>query len=130
MTDPALLIIDHKNALLNRIKEDTILAKCGFEGVVLPDPVTKKRPERYWTVFTDSGARFTDRLAGMSTSANLMYWIHCVGTTPEQAQMHRGSSYREARRLHADRYRVPAVPGPACGIRTVADGCGREEHVR
>lgn len=80
------MLVEHKLAVIAHIKEDTLLGSCGFEGVVQPDPVTKRRPERYWTIFTDSGVRFTDRLAGDYVSANLRYWIHCVGTEPEQAQ--------------------------------------------
>jgi hypothetical protein len=81
-----MTIVQHKAAVIARAKQHPILASCGFEGVVQPDPVTKKRPERYWTLFTDSGARHSDRLAGDPVSATLNYWIHAVGHEPLQAQ--------------------------------------------
>lgn len=80
------MILAHKQALLDRLGTDPILATCGHEGVVLPDPVTGVRPERYWTLHTDSGRRFSDRLGGLPVQATFHYWVHCVGRTPEQAQ--------------------------------------------
>lgn len=74
------MILDHKAAVLTRLKSDPLLASCGFEGVVTT------RPETYWTLFTDSGVRYSDRMSGLPTSGRLNYWIHWVGATPEQAQ--------------------------------------------
>lgn len=79
------MIIIHKQAIIDRLNTDSVLASCGHEGVVLPDS-SGKRPERYWTLFTDSGSRFTDRLAGLQTQATFRYRFHWVASEPEQAQ--------------------------------------------
>lgn len=70
----------HKNAILARLREDSVLASATFEGVVTD------RPQRYCTVFTDSGYRTVERLAGPSATALFTYTVHSVGSTPDQAQ--------------------------------------------
>lgn len=80
------MILEHKQAVVACLKTDQLLAACGFEGVVPPDPQTGKRPQRYWTFFTDSGRRYSDRLGGTVGQALLSYTFHWVGSTPEQAQ--------------------------------------------
>lgn len=77
-------IVDHKDAVIAQLKLDTVLADCGFEGVVTPEG--DDYPERYWTIFTDSGVRSSDRFGGLPNQATYHYTVHSVGTTPEQAQ--------------------------------------------
>lgn len=79
------MILEHKHAILAALNADAILASCGHEGVVQVDP-DGKRPDRYWTIFVDSGLRSSTRLGGMPTEATLRYTFHCIGRVPEQAQ--------------------------------------------
>ena len=74
------MILAHKTAILARLNADPLLATCGHEGVVLD------RPETYWTLFTDSGVRSSDRFGGLPINGTFNYWVHSVGRVPEQAQ--------------------------------------------
>lgn len=74
------MIRAHKDAILTRLRQDSVLSTATFEGVVTD------RPQRYCTVFTNSGYRSVERLAGPSATATFTYTIHSVGSTPEQAQ--------------------------------------------
>lgn len=79
------MILAHKTAVIARLNTDPVLSTCGHEGVV-PKDSAGNRPERYWTIFTDSGSRFTDRLGGYQTQATFRYRFHWVASEPEQAQ--------------------------------------------
>lgn len=74
------MIRAHTAAILARLREDTVLSTVTFEGVVT------ERPQRYCTVFTNSGYRTVERLAGPSATATFTYTIHSVGSDPQQAQ--------------------------------------------
>lgn len=107
------MIVAHKTALVALLHGDSILAGCGYEGAVhFDDP--SARPQKYWTLYTDSGLRVGDRLDGMPSSATLHYTIHCIGRQPEQAQ------------LLADR-----IIGRLVGAQLVVDGFApfRIQHV-
>lgn len=80
------MIVVHKNAVVAELHTDTVLAGCGYEGTVHFDK-PGDRPKKYWTIYTDSGLRGSDRLDGLPRSAVLRYTVHCIGQTPEQAQM-------------------------------------------
>lgn len=69
-----------KKALLDRLKEDAVLAPVVFEGVVT------SRPNRYVTLFTNSGVREAERFTGAQLTSTQSFTVHSVGTTPDQAQ--------------------------------------------
>lgn len=79
------MIVAHKNAVLALLRGDSLLAGCGYEGTVHFDQ-PGQRPKKYWTIYTDSGLRGSDRLDGLPRAATLRYTVHCIGQTPEQAQ--------------------------------------------
>ncbi|WP_223690109.1 DUF3168 domain-containing protein [Leifsonia poae] len=102
------MIRAHVNAILARLREDTVLQGFTFEGVVLPD-VQENRPQRYCTIFTNSGYRTVERLSGPSATATFTYTIHSVGTDPQQAQA-------VAERVFAQLLDyTPTVVGRQCG---------------
>lgn len=68
------------NAILSRLREDSVLSTVTFEGAVTD------RPQRYCTVFTNSGYRTVERVTGPSATAEFTYTVHSVGSTPMQAQ--------------------------------------------
>lgn len=76
-----MTIRDHANAVLARLRADTVLAGCTFEGVVID------RPDRYCTLFLDNGEWEADRFTGPQDVATFTATIHSVGSTAEQAQM-------------------------------------------
>lgn len=91
-----------KKALMDRLKEDTVLAPVVFEGVVT------NRPNRYVTIFTDSGYRESERFTGGQWTSTQGFTVHSVGTTPDQAQY-------VAERVFAQLLdHVLVVPGRTC----------------
>jgi hypothetical protein len=93
----------HKNAILARLREDSVLSAVTFEGVVT------ERPERYCTLFTNSGFRTVERLSAPSATAEFTYTVHSVGSTPDQAQA-------VAERVFAQLLDfTPTVPARLCG---------------
>lgn len=97
------MIRAHKQAILERLRQDSVLSPVTFEGVVTD------RPQRYCTVFTNSGFRTVERLAGPSATATFTFTVHSVGTTPEQAQA-------VAERVFAQLLDyTPTVTGRLCG---------------
>jgi len=57
-----------------------VLADCTFQGVV------SDRPDRYVTLFMDSGDWVQERLTGPQSTATFSLTFHSVGSTAEQAQ--------------------------------------------
>lgn len=70
----------HANAVLARLREDSVLSGVTFQGVVTD------RPDRYVTMFMDSGDWTQQRLTGPQGTATFGMTFHSVGTTAEQAQ--------------------------------------------
>ena len=71
----------HVNAVLARLREDSILATCTYQGVV------DDRPTRFIAVFPDAGFREQSRYTGGQIQETYSFTIHSVGQTPEQAQL-------------------------------------------
>jgi hypothetical protein len=68
-------------AVLERLREDPFLATTTFEGVVT------NRPARYCTLFANNGPTEVSRFSGYESRVLFTYWVHSVGTTPDQAQL-------------------------------------------
>lgn len=75
------MIRDHKQAVLTRLREDSVLTDSTYEGVV------EDRPARYCTIYVNSGRRTAERVTGGQTTATFTFTIHSVGTAPDQAQL-------------------------------------------
>ena len=72
------MIRAHVDAVLARLREDTDLDV--YEGAV------PTGSECYVTVWTNSGLRTADRLAGPSSVGTFTFTVHSVGSEPAQAQ--------------------------------------------
>lgn len=79
------MIRAHTAAILERLRANGVLADATYEGLVLPD-ADGNRPQRYVSVFTNSGHRSIERLSGPSSTATFTYVIHSVGSDPWEAQ--------------------------------------------
>lgn len=74
------MIRNHKQAVLDRLREDNVLTAVTFDGFV------EDAPERYCVVYADSGQRSTERITGLQSRSDFEYTIHSVGATVDQAQ--------------------------------------------
>lgn len=71
----------HKRAILARLREVTAIADKVFEGRV------PNRTEAYAALHTDTGRYESDRFTGpQGGTVTYRYWLHSIGSTPEQAQ--------------------------------------------
>ena len=75
------MIRAHVNAIMDQLKQDPILATCTFQGLVT------SRPNKYCTVYANSGNREVERFTGGQTEATFSFVIHSVATEPEQVQL-------------------------------------------
>lgn len=75
------MIRAHKNAVLARLKLDSVLSTATFDGEV------SGTPSKYCVVYVNSGRRESERFSGPSQFATFAITIHSVGTTAEQAQL-------------------------------------------
>lgn len=72
---------------MTRAHTAAVLTQLATTGVPVYEGVVHDRPERYITVYTNAGiADADDRLAALASRRTIRYTIHCVGTSPEQAQ--------------------------------------------
>lgn len=79
------MILDHKNAVLARLRADSALVNKVHDGIVQsPDGKPVEGP--YCVVYVNGGDRQEERLLGGQTRANFTFTIHSVGKTPEEAQ--------------------------------------------
>jgi len=96
------MIRAHKQAILERLRADSILTSSTFDGVVTG------KPTRYCNVYMNSGARDSYTLTAEQAQATFSFTIHSVGSTPEQAQA-------VAERVFAQLLDFrPTVPGRSC----------------
>lgn len=75
------MIRAHVDAVLARLRADSILADSTFDGQVVGTP------ERYCVVYSSGGVRNSERLTGRSVFADFSFTIHSVGSTAEQARL-------------------------------------------
>lgn len=75
------MIRAHVDAVLARLRSDSILSDSTFDGQVSGSPA------RYCVVYASGGARVSERLTGRSVFAEFTFTIHSVGSTPEQARL-------------------------------------------
>jgi hypothetical protein len=69
-----------KQAFLARIRTGETLSRIVYEGTV------KDRPNRYVSVFTDSGLHEAERWTGPQSTSTQTFVVHSVGSTPDKAQ--------------------------------------------
>jgi hypothetical protein len=71
----------HKKAIIARLREDAAMVDKVFDGIV------PSRTEKYAVVHTNTGRYPVDRFTGpQGGTVTYSYWLHSVGSTPEQAQ--------------------------------------------
>lgn len=75
----------HTNVVLDRLRLDTVLIDCMYEGVV-PVDENGNRILRYATLFTNAGTASADRFTGPYSRLVTTYWVHGIGEDPQQAE--------------------------------------------
>lgn len=79
------MILEHKQAVLDRLRTDSALANKTFDSEVKSTNGAAVLPP-YCVVYTNQGQREVERLNASQTRANFTFTIHSVGTSAEQAQ--------------------------------------------
>lgn len=97
------MIRAHKNAVLTRLRQDTLLAGRTYE----PDEIIKGA-EAYCVVYSDNGWQEQSRLTGPLARVTYTYTIHSVARTQDAAQKLAESVYAQLLNW------TPTVTGRKC----------------
>lgn len=88
------MILEHKQAVLARLRADTALANKTYDTEVKStNGAAVSTP--YCVVYSNQGNREIERLNASQTRANFTFTIHSVGSTAEQAQAVAAKVYKQ-----------------------------------